>query len=191
MGTLKTTNIQSISGSGTVTLGVSGETFDIPSGVTLDSTGATITGALANTPAFMAYISGGNQMVSDDTFTLIAANAERLDTDSCYNATTYRFTPTAAGEYLAFAYVEGYSDGASQMKGTDIYLKKNGSIYHRTRFDMSNNEGALIPNTLNVIVAMNGTTDYLEFFGKVNGTAGNQSFVGDADTQTYLSLIHI
>ena len=141
---------------------------------------------IKNTPAFMAYISGGNQMVSDDTFTLIAANAERLDSDGCYDTSTYKFTPTAPGEYVAFAYVEGYSDGASQMKGTDIYLKKNGTIYHRTRFDMSNNEGALIPNTLNVIVAMNGTTDYLEFFGKVNGTAGNQSFVGDADTQTYI-----
>ena len=34
MGTLKTTNIQSISGSGTVTLGTSGETFAVGSGVT-------------------------------------------------------------------------------------------------------------------------------------------------------------
>jgi len=34
MGTLKTTNIQSISGSGTVTLGTSGETFAIGAGVT-------------------------------------------------------------------------------------------------------------------------------------------------------------
>ena len=39
MGTLKTTNIQSISGSGTVTLGTSGETFTVPSGVTITNSG--------------------------------------------------------------------------------------------------------------------------------------------------------
>ena len=37
MGTLKTTNIQTITGSGTVTLGTSGETFALGSGVTLGS----------------------------------------------------------------------------------------------------------------------------------------------------------
>ena len=55
MGTIKTTNIQSITGSGTVTIGQSGETIDIPSGVTFDSTGATVTGVLTNTPAFSNF----------------------------------------------------------------------------------------------------------------------------------------
>ena len=35
MGTIKTTNIQSISGSGTVTLGTSGETFALGTGVSI------------------------------------------------------------------------------------------------------------------------------------------------------------
>ena len=39
MGTLKTTNIESISGSGTVTLGTSGETFAVGSGVTANGFG--------------------------------------------------------------------------------------------------------------------------------------------------------
>ena len=39
MGTLKTTNIESISGSGTVTLGTSGETFALGSGVTVTGNG--------------------------------------------------------------------------------------------------------------------------------------------------------
>jgi hypothetical protein len=36
MGTIKTTNIETITGSGTLTLGQSGETISIPSGATLD-----------------------------------------------------------------------------------------------------------------------------------------------------------
>ena len=141
---------------------------------------------IKNTPAFMAYISGGNQMVTDATYTLIAANTERLDTDSCYDTSTYKFTPTAPGKYVAFSYVEGYSDGASQCQSVEIGVKKNGSFYHRVRFNTIANQVALLPNSINVIVEMNGSGDYLEFYGMVDGTAGNQSFVGDSDTQTYI-----
>ena len=48
MGTVKTTNIQSISGSGTVTLGTSGETLAIGTGVTLAGTGFRKTRANGN-----------------------------------------------------------------------------------------------------------------------------------------------
>jgi hypothetical protein len=44
MGTIKTTNIETITGSGTLTLGQSGETITIPSGATLDLSNATQTG---------------------------------------------------------------------------------------------------------------------------------------------------
>ena len=47
MGTIKTTNIEPIANNGTVTLGSSGDTFTVPSGVT-------VAGAMANTPAFLA-----------------------------------------------------------------------------------------------------------------------------------------
>jgi hypothetical protein len=41
-GTLKVENIQTSSGSGTITLGQSGETITVPSGATLDMTNATM-----------------------------------------------------------------------------------------------------------------------------------------------------
>jgi len=176
-GTLKVGTITTSSGSGTITLGQSGETVSIPAGTT-------VSGAGANTPAFMAYLSG-NQTVSDGVMTKIAFNVERLDTDSCFDLTTYRFTPTAAGTYVAFCYLEGYSAGASALRAVNIDVYKNGSGYHRVRFDMSNNDGFLMPNFTNVIVEMNGTTDYLEFYGSADGTSGTQYFVGDSDTQTY------
>jgi len=176
-GILKVGTIQTSSGTGTITLGQSGETVNIPAGTT-------VSGAAANTPAFMAYLSG-NQTVTDNTFTKIAFNVERLDTDSCFDLSTYKFTPTAAGKYVAFCYLEGYSAGASALRAVQIDVYKNGAGYHRVRIDMSNNDGFLIPNHTNVIVDMNGTTDYLEFYGLVDGTSGTQYFVGDADTQTY------
>ena len=101
MGTIKTTNIQSITGSGTVTIGQSGETIDIPSGVTFDSTGATVTGALTNTPAFAARL-GSNQTISNNSLTKLAFDTEDLDTNSAYDTSNYRFTVPSgqAGTYV-------------------------------------------------------------------------------------------
>ena len=47
MSEVKTAKLSPRTGSGTVTLGTSGDTFDVPSGVTLDVTGATVTGLSA------------------------------------------------------------------------------------------------------------------------------------------------
>jgi hypothetical protein len=47
MSEVKTAKLSPRTGAGTVTLGTSGDTFDVPSGVTLDVTGATVTGLSA------------------------------------------------------------------------------------------------------------------------------------------------
>ena len=114
MGTIKTTNIQSITGSGTVTIGQSGETIDIPSGVTFDSTGATVTGALTNTPAFAARLTS-NQTISNNSVTKLAFATEDLDTNSAYDTSNYRFT-VPSGQ--AGTYVITLNTGANS--GTDF-----------------------------------------------------------------------
>ena len=114
MGTVKTTNIQSISGSGTVTLGVSGETFDIPSGVTLDSTGATITGALTQTPAFRVYMDG-DQSISGGSTATLEMDAETFDTNSAFNTTTYKFVVPTGGDGKYFFNFVVYIAGLGQI----------------------------------------------------------------------------
>jgi hypothetical protein len=100
MGTIKTTNIQSISGSGTVTLGTSGETFTVPSGVTVNMSSATQTGVGgANTPMFSAYING-NQSIANTTATTVAYNTEVFDTGSDFNNSTYKWTVPETAKYL-------------------------------------------------------------------------------------------
>ena len=55
MGTIKTTNIETITGSGTLTLGQSGETISVPSGATINLSNATQTGVGGNNkPVFYA-----------------------------------------------------------------------------------------------------------------------------------------
>ena len=69
MGTIKTTNIETITGSGTLTLGQSGETISVPSGATINLSNATQTGVGGvNTPAFFAYLNSNQGSIASTTF---------------------------------------------------------------------------------------------------------------------------
>ena len=91
-GTLKVSNIQTSSGSGTITIGQSGETVSVPSGATLDMSSGTMTlnSSMKNTPAFLARLSSTTQSIADDTYTKIQFNTEVYDTASAYdNSSNY------------------------------------------------------------------------------------------------------
>ena len=93
MGTIKTTNIEPIADNGTVTLGSSGDTFALASGVT-----QTIAN---NTPAFSVRL-GSTQVVGNNSATKLAFNTEDLDTNGAYDVSNYRFTVPSgqAGTYV-------------------------------------------------------------------------------------------
>ena len=64
MGTIKATNIEPIANNGTVTLGSSGDTFTVPSGVTVNMSSATQTGVGgANTPIVVATRTGSTLLI--------------------------------------------------------------------------------------------------------------------------------
>ena len=116
MGTLKTTNIQTITGSGTLTLGTSGETVSFGSGVTG-----------LNYPAFEAYKTS-NQTLTDNTLTKVQIETESFDTDNCYdNSTNYRFTvPSGEGGKYLFTYAGG-TETLSSSTISQVRIYKNGS----------------------------------------------------------------
>jgi hypothetical protein len=155
---------QSSQGSGTITIGASGETISIPSGATLTVPSGGLSGQ--NYPAFEASLSA-NQNVSDATATKANCNTENFDTDNCYdNATNYRFTPTTAGKYFVYGQI-ATNNNTVYLQHTQSIIKKNGTtvkfsrIYDSSGFNLSN----FIPVV--AIVNMNGTTDYLELFGAI------------------------
>ena len=122
--------------------------------------------SVTNTPAFEANL-GTNQTVSNDIFTKLQANTEVFDSDNCYdNATNYRFTPTTAGKY--FVYCQAFPEGltTNTLYNPNIAIYKNGSSYAVMNF-VSNNATYenTFPITVNCIVDMNGSTDYVEAFG--------------------------
>ena len=184
MGTIKATNIEPIANNGTVTLGSSGDTITIPSGVDLSS---------SVSPMASAYLSS-NQTVTSNTSTKLQYNTEFYDTDSAYdNSTNYRFTVPSGkgGKYLVSATAYGFgSNNDERQFAIDIY--KNGSQLRR-HFESVGTYSTSLPSARNVSITAIldlSATDYIEFFGLIRVDSGTPSFYGStsSDRRTFFSI---
>ena len=151
----------------------------------LNSSGANIGFQLASTlaPAFSAYLSGGNQTISDNTLTKVTFNAEDFDTNNNFDSTTnYRFTPTVAGYYSVSCSVV-YRQ--SPIVDSFVILRKNGNTV-KTGTGITISSGSNLTNlnfAVDALIYMNGTTDYLEIYALSDGT-GNLTVI-DTSASTY------
>jgi len=152
------------------------DTIDTRSGTTTLTLGSSNAGTIALGsgdvqsnflyPAFEAYASA-SQTVTSNTTTKAQINTELFDTDGCYdNSTNYRFTPTVAGKYFVYGSIQGETD-ASQMQFMQVYIYKNGSSYNQRIIDFRNNNGLQAGVSTSAIIDMNGSSDYVELYGKV------------------------
>ena len=135
-------------------------------------------------PAFFAYLGGsGGQSVSSDTITKVTINAQVFDTDNAFDSSSnYRFTPQTAGKYFVFASIMADSGSSSNLRENYIYLKKNGSTYifqGSISFESNYIRQHVITNA--AVVDMNGSSDYLELFGRIKVDSGTPLF--ESNTQ--------
>jgi len=124
-GTLKVSNIETSSGSGTITIGQSGETVALGSGASQT--------LAANTPTWIAALGSNQTITANGTMTLVECSTVLKDSDSAYTNTSgnYKFTcPSGqAGTYYVFGSGAIYGGGDDTMKNFFLQLYKNGSMY--------------------------------------------------------------
>ena len=136
--------------------------------VSINSGNLSVTGVIkiganqaVNGPAFMAYASA-TLSISTATFTKVRFNTTQIDTNSNFDTTNYRFTPTISGYYQVSSTVGIY--GNTLTTGfTEICLYKNGAQY---KFGNSiplvlTTENQLVVSSL---VYLNGSGDYVEIY---------------------------
>ena len=179
-GTLKVSNIQTSSGSGTITIGQSGETITIPSG-------ATVSGAMSSTPAFEAYLSA-NADISNTTDTKVNCNTEVLDTDSAYdNSSNYRFTVPSgeAGKYYIYGSVTVQTTGGVSTNRFGVgKIFKNGSVYRQQYLSHEDNNGFSTIHNMCAIMDLS-VGDYIELY-YYGGMSSGVPRVRADDKGTYL-----
>jgi hypothetical protein len=173
-GTLAASQIEMLSLSGTGVITITPPATNTNRTLTLpDATGTVLTTATAgvpvNGPAFNAY-AGSNQTVTSGVNTKVQLNTEEFDTNSNFDPTTnYRFTPTVAGYYQVNGILRG--SAATSLTLIMALLYKNGSLHLRGQENAYTLAGgSAIQVTLSTIVYLNGSTDYLELYGRVDGT---------------------
>ena len=170
-GTLKVSNIETSSGSGTITIGQSGETISIPSGVTQTNIGGLMT------PAFQGYYSSSYQTVSDNTDTKLTIDTEEFDTNSAFDTSTSRFTiPSGqAGKYFLYTKFYTYSSNDTGRQAR-IYIYKNGSAIAQTENQYRLTQDDIVGSALYTSYTFNASaSDYFELYGSLNVTSGTDN----------------
>ena len=112
----------------TINIGVSGDTVNIPAGVTIANAGTATGFGGTMTPAFEAKL-GSDMNVTDNAQTKVTCGTEVFDTDNAYdNSSNYRFTPQTAGKYFVYACLT-ISASAYVAYATQLNIRKNGADY--------------------------------------------------------------
>ena len=192
MSKLETNQVDPATGT-TLTLGTSGDTISIPSGVTIANSGTATGFGGDNTPSFMAFLSS-NQTLSDNVYTKIQFNSEVYDTDNAYdNSSNYRFTVPSgeAGKYFV-NYTMLIYDSSANLLGSRVALYKNGVEFVDTITELDAGISHRFYNdSQNVSVIMNlSAGDYLEVYGRGN-TTDSGTFVVSGNSTYYYSFFSV
>lgn len=163
----------------TINIGVSGDTVNIPSGVTIANAGTATGFGGTNTPAFLARLSSTTQSIADDTYTKIQFNTEVYDTASAYdNSSNYRFTVPSGqgGKYYIYSAVRMASSSANLT----LNLRLNGSNAGFSSLKAVSGELQTILLTYSKDLSAG---DYLEVFMRQQ-SGGSLNASGDSNDQT-------
>jgi len=180
MSKLETNTIDTVSGTSTlqvgstntstITLGVSGDTINVPSGVTIANSGTATGFGGANTPAFEALITS-EQNPSAGADTKINFDNEVFDTASAYSTTDKRFTvpSSQAGKYFIYSSTCIGSSVNSGFNTGDLKIFKNGSDVNRRGHFNTNNDGNGRYYQFSIFNVMDlSVGDYIEMYCYVN-----------------------
>ena len=116
-----------------------------------------------NMPAFSAYADTA-QTITSNVFTKAIFGTEEFDTNN--NFASSRFTPTVAGYYQINANL--YCKASSTISNAAMVFYKNGSAFIFPMGIAVTAGEPLISSSC--LVYFNGSTDYLEVYGRIIGT---------------------
>ena len=167
------------------TLGDSGDTFTIPSGVTFANSGTATGFGGDNTPIFVASCTSNLHSLADSATVLIPYNNEVTDDDNVFTntASNYKFTVPAgkAGKYFlgASCYV---ANASNLIADAWMGIYKNGRSYlikaNQPHYD-SQSDRMQFSTT---IIADLAAADYIQVYQFVNvQSGGTWSIKGDSD----------
>ena len=162
----------------------------ITQNTTRDSGLIKATAGASNAPFFFARrgasgCSGDacNNNFSDNSYVKAPFNNEVVDSDSCYDVSSYRFTPNVAGDYFFFCQTDVGGGTVDRLNQIYVDLRKNGTITHGAYYSGNDQSSGYDRDyrylaNINAIVTMNGSSDYVEIYMKADESSSTPWFFG-------------
>lgn len=153
-------------------------TSDLSGVLQLQNNGVAIP-PLTVAPAFSAYPSAASQTIATGTSTKVQVNIKVFDTNTNFDTSNYRFTPTVAGYY----FFQGSIGWGGNYTYAQCQIFKNGSLY--TVGPNLQVTGSAVTGVSSFIYC-NGSTDYVELYcAQYSGSNGTVS--GNSLPNTYFN----
>jgi hypothetical protein len=174
----------------TLTLGTSGDTVSIPSGVTIANAGTATGFGTSNTPAFSA-IKTSSQTLSHNTATKVTFDTELYDSDSAFSSDRFTVPSGKAGKYMIGGLAKPNASG--DLSEHIVYLYVNGayntsnkSVY--AQFNKNNQTTYTLYTQFNLVLDL-AAGDYCEVYSSIysiGGPSGTLQIIGStSNIQTY------
>ena len=189
-GTLKVGTITTSSGSGTITLGQSGETVTIPTGATITNSGTATGFGGVNTPAFSATLASNQALNNSETATKIPftigspAGSSDFDTASAFASNKFTVPSGQAGKYIFSLGADIESDTAGVVEIAVAYIYRNNAEVAQNRVDFRGNPGrgagVMVTKILDLSVG-----DYVEGFAANSATGGSAAVFSSSGRRTW------
>ena len=162
----------------TINIGVSGDTVNIPSGVTIANAGTATGFGTAGTNIFRASMSGNQSSVSNNTWTKVTFDTDVFDADGVFDTSNNRFIAPAAGKYLLIGKMYVFPNA---QNGPNYYTRfyKNGGAATKevVVIGLGSSDNYLaevsIMNTTILDLAQN---DYVELYARFKAGSGTITF---------------
>ena len=138
MSKLETNQVDPATGT-TLTLGTSGDTITIPSGVTIANSGTATGFGGDNTPMFLVSGGSGNQTISHASGTTITYNQEIIDTDNAFASNVFTVPSGEAGKYFFSASCQ-IEDTQADVQRFILEIQKNDSSWRQLAFRFTSNQ---------------------------------------------------
>ena len=152
----------------TLTLGTSGDTISIPSGVTIANSGTATGFGGANTPFFYGELASDTTLTRSTLTKLTGLTQAEQDSDTAFDGTTFTVPSGKGGTYYLEGTVTGnYADIGQDGENTMVQLYKNGSAVKAAKINQSSSTGQ---NNREITITASGiftlaATDTVEIYG--------------------------
>jgi len=175
----------------TLTLGTSGDTIAIPSGVTIANSGTATGFGGANTPAFRAKLTADTTF-NTGTKTLVTFTSEDFDTASAYDTSNGRFTVPSGqgGKYYIYSQLIINAGSPDQLSYSSISLYKNGSQIREIHNNFSNNY--IRRSGVNFVTVEDlSASDYIQIYVYGDDSSGNPDMYNDSTNPNFFGAFKI